>query len=121
MLNTQGSNGMTRFFANLLVGLPAAMLAAASFGEEVTRTEHRGSYARNGRIHVGLFGHPDGKPLTTDHGDNKPSWSKTGDRLVFFRGVKEASPWRTSICVVKTDGTGFNKLTDGTHSDMNPT
>lgn len=60
-------------------------------------------------------------PLTTGHGDNKPSWSKTGDRLVFFRSVKEASPWRTAICVIKTDGTGFNKLTDGTHSDMNPT
>jgi len=112
---------VTRFFAKLLLGLSAAMLATASFGEDVTRTEHRGSYARNGRIHVGLFGHPDGPPLTTGHGDNKPSWSKTGERLVFFRGVKEASPWRTSICVIKTDGTGFNKLTDGTHSDMNPT
>ncbi len=112
---------MTRFFAKLLFGLTAAMSAVACFGEDVTQTEHRGSYARNGRIHVGLFGHPDGKPLTTGHGDNKPSWSKTGDRLVFFRGVKEADPWRTSICVVKIDGTGFNKLTDGTYSDMNPT
>ncbi len=111
---------MPRFFANLLLGLPAAMLAAVSLAEDVTPTEHRGSYARNGRIHVGLFGHPDSKPLTTGP-DNKPSWSKTGDRLVFFRAVKEASPWRTSICVIKTDGTGFNQLTDGTYSDMNPT
>lgn len=112
---------MTRFLANLLVGLFVAMLGLPCLGEGVTQTEHRGSYTVNGRIHVGLFGHPDGKPLTTGHTDMKPSWSKTGDKLVFFRSVKEADPWRTSICVIKTDGTGFNKLTDGTYSDMNPT
>ena len=112
---------MTRLFVKLLLGLVAVMSAIPSLGEEVTQTEHRGSYTVNGQIHVGLFGHPDGSPLTTGHTDMKPSWSKTGDRLVFFRSVKEASPWRTSICMIKTDGTGFNKLTDGTYSDMNPT
>jgi hypothetical protein len=105
----------------ILPGLAVATLAAACFGAEAEEIEHRGAYSRNGQIHVGLFRHPDGPPLTTGHGDCKPSWSKTGDRLVFFRAVKEASPWRTAICVIKTDGTGFNQLTDGTHSDMNPT
>ena len=84
----------------------------------------RGSYAVNGQLHVGTFGQPDGKPLTTGHQDMKPSWSKTGDMLVFFRLVKPAAripDWKTAICIVKTDGTGFRKLTDGTHTDFNPT
>ena len=106
----------------LPVPLIAAMLVVPSLGEEVIPTEHRGSYALNGRIHVGLFGDPDGEPLTTGHQDMKPSWSKTGDRLVFFRMVKPGSPfWKTAICVVGTDGTGFHKLSDGTHTDFNPT
>ena len=54
---------MTRFHGNILVGLLAVILAIPSLGEEVTRTEHRGSYTVNGRIHVGLFGHPDGPCL----------------------------------------------------------
>ena len=92
--------------------------------EEATPTVHRGSYALNGRIHVGRFGHPDGEPLTTGPGDMKPSWSKEGDLLVFFRVTKFAPrvpDWKTAICVVKTDGTGFRKLTDGTRTDFNPT
>ncbi len=115
---------MNRFFAGLLVGLAASALAVSSFAEEVIRTEHRGSYALNGRIHVGLFGYPDGKPLTTGPGDMKPSWSKEGGLLVFFRVTKFAPrvpDWKTAICVVKADGTGFRKLTDGTYTDFNPT
>jgi Tol biopolymer transport system component len=115
---------MTRFLAQLLSGLAALMPAVSSFAEEVTPTEHRGSYALNGRIHVGLFGHPDGKPLTDGPADMKPSWSKEGDLLVFFRITKYAPripDWKTAICVVKADGTGFRKLTDGTHTDFNPT
>ncbi len=109
---------------------PAAMTSRAvapDAGDEVTPTEHRGSYALNGRIHVGRFGHPDGEPVTTgrrDQPDMKPSWSKEGDLLVFFRLMKYAEQipdWKTAICVVKTDGTGFRMLTDGTHTDFNPT
>ncbi len=82
---------MTRFFAKLLLGLSAAMLTTASLAEDVTPTEHRGSYARNGRIHVGLFGHPDGPPLTTGHGDN---WI-TGNQLYLYR-LKDGSTTRIS-------------------------
>ncbi|MHC4086760.1 MAG: hypothetical protein ACYSU5_16375, partial [Planctomycetota bacterium] len=64
---------MNRFFVNLLGGLIIAMAAFPSLAEEVTQTEHRGSYTVNGRIHVGLFGHPDSSPLTTGHTDMKPS------------------------------------------------
>lgn len=90
----------------------------------VTETGLKGAYAVDGRLHVGVFGKPEGKPLTTGHQDMKPSWSKTGDMLVFFRVTKFASEvpdWKTAICVIKTDGTGFRKLTDGTHTDFNPT
>ena len=46
----------------------------------------RGSYYVNGEIHVNTYGQPEGKPLTTGHHDFKPSWSKTGDMLVFSAG-----------------------------------
>ena len=115
---------MNRFLRSLIFGLTASVLVTACVGEEVTPTELKGSYALNGRIHVGRFGHPDGKPLTTGPADMKPSWSKEGDLLVFFRITKYAPripDWKTAICVVKADGTGFRKLTDGTHTDFNPT
>lgn len=115
---------MSRFLADFSFVFAAAVLVHSSFGEEVTPTEHRGSYSLNGRIHVGRFGHPDGKPLTTGPGDMKPSWSREGDLLVFFRVTKFAAnvpDWKTAICVVKADGSGFRKLTDGTHTDFNPT
>ena len=115
---------MERYLRNLVFGLAAVMPITTCLGEEVTPTEHRGSYALNGRIYVGRFGHPDGEPLTDGPLDMKPSWSKEGDLLVFFRVTKYTQhipDWKTAICVVKADGTGFRKLTDGTHKDFNPT
>lgn len=90
----------------------------------VTKTNLRGSYAVNGEIHVNTFGTPEGKPLTTGHQDMKPSWSKTGGMLVFFRVTKfarEIPNWKTAICLVNVDGSGFQQLTDGKHTDFNPT
>jgi hypothetical protein len=83
-----------------------------------------GSYFVNGEIHVNTYGTPEGKPLTTGHSDFKPSWSKTGNMLVFFRRLKNdpvVTNWKTAICVINVDGTGFHKLTDGTHTDFNQT
>lgn len=85
---------------------------------------HRCSYYVNGEIHVNVLGTPEGKPLTSGHNDFKPSWSKTGNMLVFFRRLKNdpvVTNWKTAICVIKTDGTGFHKLSDGTHTDFNQT
>ena len=85
---------------------------------------NRGSYYVNGEIHVGTYGQPEGKPLTTGHHDFKPSWSKTGDMLVFFRRVKndsDVSKWKTAIHIINADGTGLHQLTDGTHTDFNQT
>ncbi len=84
----------------------------------------RSSYYVNGEIHVNVLGTPEGKPLTSGHADFKPSWSKTGDMLVFFRRLKNdrvVTNWKTAICVINVDGTGFQQLTDGTHTDFNQT
>jgi len=62
--------------------------------------------------------------LTSDHQDYKPTWSKTGDKLTFFRFVSKGRgfhTWRTKICVVNIDGTGFRELTIGDYPDFNPT
>ena len=91
---------------------------------EVKSTGFRGSYFVNGEIHVNTYGTPEGKPLTTGHQDFKPSWSKTGDMLVFFRRLKHhpvTVNWITQICIINVDGTGFHPLTDGTHTDFNQT
>ena len=56
--------------------------------------------------------------------DFKPSWSKTGDMLVCFRRLKDdpvTVNWKTAIFVINVDGTGFHQLSDGTHTDFNPT
>jgi len=96
----------------------------AAESETPTATKFRGSYFKNGEIHVNTYGTPEGKPLTSGHQDFKPSWSKTGDMLVFFRRLKNdpvVTNWITQICVIKVDGSGFHKLTDGTHTDFNQT
>jgi len=91
---------------------------------DVKPTPYRGSYFRNGEIYVNTYGTPEGKPLTTGHQDFKPSWSKTGDMLVFFRRLKDdpvTTNWKTQIHIINVDGTGLHPLTDGTHTDFNQT
>jgi len=64
--------------------------------------------------------------ITDDHRDHKPVWSKEGDRITFFRATGETDDkpfhlYRTFICVVNSDGTGFKELTDAIHPNVNPT
>ncbi|MCP4681883.1 MAG: hypothetical protein GY864_06100, partial [Desulfobacterales bacterium] len=74
--------------------------------------------------------------LTQGHTDNKPVWSKEGDRLTFFRWHRTAifgftlydeyekgpfNLFKSSIYVINVYGTGLRQLTDGTHADVNPT
>jgi hypothetical protein len=105
----------------------AAMMAekGGKSGKVPTKsTGYRGSYFVNGEIHVNTYGTPEGKPLTTGHWDFKPSWSKTGDMLVFFRRLKNdpiVTNWKTAIHIINVDGTGLHQLTDGTHTDFNQT
>ncbi len=95
-----------------------------ALGTAVKPAGFKGSYYVNGEIHVNTYGAPEGKPLTSGHSDFKPSWSKTGDMLVFFRRLKNdpvVTNWKTAICIINVDGTGFHQLTDGTHTDFNQT
>ncbi|MEM8885354.1 MAG: hypothetical protein AAGD14_14895 [Planctomycetota bacterium] len=103
-------------------------VAEPSRGTGIAALGLRCSYYKNGRIYVNVLGTPEGEPITVPPQkgweDFKPSWSQTGDLLVFFRRVKNDSVvtnWKTAICVIKTDGTGFHRLSDGTHTDFNQT
>jgi hypothetical protein len=102
----------------------AALPLIANAGETAAPRRSRISYYCNGEIHVNVPGQPEGKPLTTGHWDFKPSWSKTGDMLVFFRRLvndPEMSKWKNAIFIINVDGTGFHQLSDGTCTDFNPT
>ena len=87
-------NASPKLFAATL--LSTIFLALLMFGSE---EGHRASYYKDGEIHINILGQPEGKPLTTGHWDFKPSWSKTGDKLVFFRrlvNTKEVHNWKTA-------------------------
>jgi WD40-like Beta Propeller Repeat len=62
--------------------------------------------------------------LTAGGNDFKPSWSRNGSELTFFRTLRYGSSfadWKTRLCVIRADGTGFRELTSGDHADFNPT
>jgi len=69
----------------------------------------------------------DGYTFVTDgHRDHKPVWSKEADMLTFFRATGESDDkpfhtYRTHICIINSDGTGFKELTDATNPNVNPT
>ncbi len=104
--------------APLLLLCALAALAAHCGATTGTAQEgHRASYYKDGEIHVTDLGQPEGKAITTGHWDFKPSWSMTGDHLVFFRRLQNdpvVSNWITALCVINADGTGFHQLSDGT-------
>ena len=109
-------------------GKPAKSGKPTGSIKDVAALGIRCSYFCNGRIHVGVLGTPEGKPITEppvkSWEDFKPSWSKTGDMLVFFRRVKNdpnVINWKTKICIIKSDGTGFHELTDGNNTNFNQT
>ena len=91
--------------------LAAAILAMVSIVAEAAdgQKDYRFSYYANGRICVDRLSGIDGKdPIMVPPGkgweDFKPSWSKTGDMLVFFRRVKDdpvVVKWKTILCIAK--------------------
>ena len=114
--------------ACVILLLVSAASVRAGTAQQAPGAEHRAAYYMNGRLYVNVLGTPEGKPITVppvkEQEDFKPSWSKTGDMLVFFRRLKNdpvVTNWKTAICVIKVDGTGFHQLTDGTHTDFNQT
>jgi len=124
-----------RLFLKKMTQTTAVMAASAAMGPVLVpflaRADERKffkgsriSYFFNGEIHVSEPGNPEGKPLTTGHMDFKPSWSKTGDQLIFFRKFiddPETLNWKCAICMINVDGTGFHQFSDGNHTDFNPT
>lgn len=105
---------------SLLVTCAFVSASALSFAQEGLRA----SYYKDGEIHITVLGTPETKAVTRGHWDFKPSWSVTGDHLVFFRRLKndpEVNNWITALCIINTDGTGFHQLSDGTFTDFNPT
>ncbi|MES2597698.1 MAG: hypothetical protein V4662_20300 [Verrucomicrobiota bacterium] len=96
----------------------------ATFASAQTPAGPRASYYKDGEIHITVLGTPETKAVTQGHWDFKPSWSITGDHLVFFRRLKDdpdVNQWITAMCIINTDGTGFHQLSDGTRTDFNPT
>jgi len=101
--------------------LAVGVLAAACIVSEADgQSDYRFSYYGNGRICVDELSEIDGRdpimvPPERGWEDFKPSWSKTGDMLVFFRRVKNdpvVVKWKTVLCIVK--GRLFlYKLADG--------
>ncbi|MCB1225473.1 MAG: hypothetical protein KDK99_06655 [Verrucomicrobiales bacterium] len=104
---------------------PLLLIASLSqAAEPAARNAPRASYYKDGEIHITELGQPESRPITTGHWDFKPSWSVTGDHLVFFRRLKndpDVNQWITALCIINADGTGFHQLTDGTFTDFNPT
>ena len=110
--------------ATALLAIAGVLSADDSGKSAIQSTKYRGSYYVNGEIHVNTYGTPESKPLTSGHQDFKPSWSKTGDMLVFFRRLKNdpvVTNWKTAIHVINVDGTGLHAFSDGTHTDFNQT
>ena len=105
---------------SLLVTCAFVSASALSFAQDAWRA----SYYKDGEIHITALGTPETKAVTRGHWDFKPSWSITGDHLVFFRRLKndpEVNNWITALCIINTDGSGFHQLSDGTFTDFNPT
>jgi len=92
-------------------------------------------YAKNRNIAIGTIENNQINKeieLTNSGTDWKPSWSKTGNKIVFFRYVSGANPYpptdprdvanfKTKIVVINADGSGLKELTSGNYSDFNAT
>lgn len=120
---TKATQTTVAIAASAGMGSPLAPLLARA-GEAGPSRASRISYYCNGEIHVSRIGQPEGQPVTKGHWDFKPSWSQTGDKLVCFRRLQDdpdVLQWKTAIFVVNVDGSGFHQLSDGTHTDFNPT
>lgn len=123
-MNANNNPMSRRGFLKSVALTTAATPFWADAGEAAPPRAARISYHCNGEIHVNEVGKPEGKPLPTGHWDAKPSWSKTGNMLVCFRRLKDdpiVGNWKTAIFIINADGSGMHRLSDGTHTDFNPT
>jgi Tol biopolymer transport system component len=128
---------MTRFGCMSLIGLMATFSVVGTTSSEPSAGEpakpNVGASPPNierfvcssDRFNITAIRQGGATKLTHSDKDFKPISSPDGKTLVFFRvqtyGDGSFETWRTAICVINTDGTGFRQLTDGKHSDYNPT
>jgi Tol biopolymer transport system component len=107
-----------------VIGDPPIRGAPVNYLPEGTRvTNERWTCSDNLRIAVNGYGQ-EKSVLTSGGNDFKPSWSRTGSRLTFFRALRYGSSfadWKSKLCVIRADGTGFRELTTGNYADFNPT
>ena len=125
-MNTHNTQLTRREFVKRVAQATVAAPLIARAGEAPSPHASRISYSCTGQIHVNEVGQPEGQPLTPGQPfwDFKPSWSKTGNHLVCFRRLKDdpdVMKWKSATFIINTDGTGFHTLSDGTHTDFNPT
>lgn len=106
--------------------LPGVTDASGEEDSSITNgvsVEHRAVYSKDFRIHVGTLGVTDGDALT-EGDDFKPVWSKTGDKILFFRRVvnhPEVGKWKTAVFHMNPDGTEQHQITSGEFTDFNHT
>lgn len=108
----------------------AAQPPSEALGASVVRmsedphvTDARWVSSDNLRVTINRFGQPR-LFLTTGFDDFKPTWSQSGGRLAFFRTLQYGSDfagWKTKLCTIRVDGTGFRELSVGRFADFNPT
>ncbi len=100
------------------------LLPSNAFAEEANSKPLRASYFCNGELHIGEIGKGEGTAITKGFMDFKPSWSRTEDKLIFFRRIKDSmavNNWKTAISIIGSDGSDLHHLSDGTKTDFNPT
>lgn len=89
-------------------------------------TDERWVSSENLEITINAYNTPKIQ-LTSGHDDFKPVWSKTGDMITFFRAIfvpdygTDFKFYRTKLCVINADGTGYKELTSGAYAHFNPT
>jgi hypothetical protein len=87
-------------------------------------SKSRVAYIKEGGLEIKDLKTNETKRLTKGYMDSAPSWSPSLDKIVFIRIIRYSSMpefWKTSICIINSDGSGFKILTEGNYLDYAPT
>jgi Tol biopolymer transport system component len=102
---------------------PAATSSIVRLLDDPHVTDARWVSSDNLRVTINRYGEAR-LFLTTGFDDFKPTWSQSGGRLAFFRTLQygpDFAGWKTKLCTIRVDGTGFRELSPGRWADFNPT
>lgn len=111
------------------IGIAQATPLNKDSSTEIAYSNRRVSSVTLKNSHDQCIGIHDGhnvKTITEGHRDHKPVWSKEKDMITFIRIAGDTDQdvfrkWRSSICVINADGSGFKELTDNSEPNLNPT